>query len=108
MIDVGAIKTILTTIVRQLLSAGVGGVIVWASKRGFDLSGDYAIVIGASAVFLVNVAWAAGERLLRRWKLTEALNLPSGSTHADLDAIEKSVPVTTRITEAIKVPSNQQ
>src|SRR5690242_2336152 len=99
MIDTNAIKTILTTLLRQLISAGAGAATIWASKRGLDLSGDYTLLFGGIAVFVVNLLWSIGTRLLKKWEVTMGLQLEPGTTHAELHEAAKEIPVLTRISE---------
>lgn len=97
--DSNALKLAATTIARNAISAALGGIGVWASSKGLDT--ELALLVGAAAAFLVNVLWGIGERLLRKWKTTAALDV---STVAQLDKAVAETPMLTRLVEATQVP----
>lgn len=100
-------KSAAIVIVRHLLSVATGGFTVWASRHGFDVDGEVAILIGAIALFLVNLAWAVGSKFISKWKLDLALNLDASKTHADLNAIASAVPTLTQISQAFSTPTEE-
>jgi|SRR6185503_8158268 len=105
--DKAAIKIALTTIARQALSALAGGLSVWTSKRGLDLGGEFALLAGAVAIFVVNTLWGIGERLLQKWKTNAARLADPNMTHKELDAVASEVPKTQRILEALTEPKTE-
>ena len=106
MLDGNAVKAALTTILRHVLSVATGGLTVWLSQKGFDVGGEVALIVGALAAFLANTGWAIGTMLVRKWKLSLALNLDSTATHADLNALAATVPKSTQIFQALTPPTD--
>lgn len=91
-------KDMLISVVRQLVSVALGSVGTWAADHG--LASQWALLLGAAIALIVNIAWALGERLLKKWQIDVALVLPANSTHADVEAVASAVPVAQRLKEA--------
>ena len=105
------IKQIVISIVRQCLSAALGGAITWLITSGAVTSVQVEILLAAIAALLVNLAWAAVTHIIVKWKLNVALNLPSGTDGNVLHEISKAVPVTQKIKEALSaapLPEDQR
>lgn len=96
------VKNILVSIVRQLLSAALGGATAWLISRGAVTSGQLDLLLAVVAAFLVNLAWSAITHILVKWKINVALNLPSGTDSDALHQISKAVSLTQKIKEALQ------
>lgn len=93
-------KDILVTIIRQLITAALSVWFAKLSKYGVD-TGQILLLISIVIVFVVNVAWAVGERLLKKWNLLAALQLPQQATAEQLTAIVSQVSPITKISQVI-------
>ena len=91
-------KNDIKPLIRHVVSFGVG----WLVSHNLIPGAQAEVVIGLMTLLVLNVLWAYGERLLHRWGFLTALDLPSGSTPADVAEIAATVPRTERIKEALK------
>jgi hypothetical protein len=87
---------VLIPVVRQIIAGICASAITWATSHGVD-SFKLEVLIGVVAVALVNIAWAVGERAVRKFNLHVALDLPSGSEIADLKDAVDVVPTLAKI-----------
>jgi hypothetical protein len=92
---------VLTPLVRQLLAGVSASLIAWAVSHGVE-QGKIEALLGGIAAAIVSLGWAIGERLLRRFHLGVALDLPSGSTVTDLKDAVNSLSTLDKIKAAAK------
>lgn len=100
------IKDILVSVVRQLLAFVCGVMTQWLSENGIVTKTQMGILLGVLAGIIVNLLWAVGERLIRRWGLETAFHLTPQEGIEGLREISNTTPLSEKLAVGVSQLKN--